>query len=321
VVFYLPETRLGFGATAGIHLDVAGAPRPASVFAAAVYTLENQGSLDLAGDATLPGGTYLNARARLVYYPDQYFGIGPDTPSSAREDFTRESAELVATGEHPIPGVRGLRAGLRIDLRAEAIRDKPPGGELATGAVTGANGFSAASVGPSFTWDTRDNTFWTRSGSLAQLWYIWALPGLGRHEPFGRGVLELRHFFPLPHGRTVGLDLYTEQANGDAPFTLLPKLGSTRFMRGIREGRYRDRVDWALQSELRTPLIGRVSGTAFVSVGDVAPGWSAFTLQSAKPTGGVGLRYRLTDEGANLRVDVAAGKFGLQLYVLVLEAF
>jgi hypothetical protein len=320
VVFYLPETRLGFGATTGIHLDVKDAPRPASVFAAAVYALEQQGAVDLAGDVTLPAGTYLSARARAVYYPDQYYGIGPSTPSSAVEDFTRASVELVATGEHPIPRAHGLRAGLRLDSRAEDIRDKEPGGALASGTVTGASGFSAISAGPSLTWDTRDNVFWTRSGSLAQLWYVYAPPGLGRHEAFGRGVLEVRHFFPLPQARTIGVDLYAEQADGDPPFTLLPKLGSTRFMRGIREGRYRDRVDWALQAEARTPVWGRFSAVAFTAVGDVAPRWSAVTLDTAKIAGGVGLRYRLTDEGANLRVDVAASEAGLQLYVLVLEA-
>jgi hypothetical protein len=320
VLFYLPETRLGLGATTGIHLDVKDAPRPASVFAAAVYTVENQGTLDLAGDVTLPAGTYLNARARALYYPDQYYGIGPDTPSSAREDFTRESLELVATGEQPLPGVRALRAGARLDLRAESISDKQPGGELAQGTVTGSNGFSALSVGPSLTWDTRDNVFWSRSGTLAQLWYVYAPPGIGRHEAFGRGVLEVRHFFPLPHDRALGVDAYTERADGDPPFTLLPKLGSTRYMRGIREGRYRDRVDWAFQSELRTPVWRRVSAVAFGSVGDVASSYGALTLDTLKVAGGVGLRYRLTDQGANLRLDLAASQFGLQLYVLVLEA-
>jgi hypothetical protein len=321
VVFYLPETRLGFGATAGLHLAMNDAPRPASVFAAVVYTLEKQGTLDLAGDLTLPSGTYLSARSRALYYPDQYFGLGPRTPSSAREDFTRESVELVTTAEQPVPRAHGLRAGLRLDLRAEAIRDRQPGGALAADAVSGASGSSAVAGGPSFTWDTRDNTFWTRSGTLAQLWYVVAPTGLGHHARFGRGVLEVRHFFSLPAGRALGVDAYAEEADGTPPFTLLPKLGSTRFMRGIREGRYRDRVEWALQTELRTPVWRRISATAFAAIGDVAPRWSAFTLASPKVTGGAGLRYRLTDEGANLRVDVAAGRFGLQLYVLVLEAF
>ena len=40
-----------------------------------------------------------------------------------------------------------------------------------------------------------------------------------------------------------------------------------------------------------------------------------------KLAGGVGLRWRLTGQGANVRVDLAAGDEGVELYVLVLEAF
>jgi hypothetical protein len=319
VLFFTPETRFGGGATAGIHVVPGEGPRPASVFAAVVYTLERQGTLDLAGDLTLRSGFFLSARARALHFPDQYFGLGPRSTSSDRERFTRRSVELVATGEQPLPHVPGLRAGLRLDARAEDIQDREPGGALASGRVTGGSGFGAIALGPSITWDTRDNPFWTRSGSLAQLWYVYAPRGLG-HAPFGRGVLEVRHFFPLPGGRALGVDAYAEGADGEVPFTLLPRLGSTRFMRGIREGRYRDRVEWAVQSELRTPVWRRISATAFAAVGDVAPRWSALRLDTAKVAGGAGLRYRLTDEGANLRVDVAVSRFGFQLYVLVLEA-
>ena len=40
-----------------------------------------------------------------------------------------------------------------------------------------------------------------------------------------------------------------------------------------------------------------------------------------KLAGGAGLRFRLTDAGANIRLDVAASRLGVELYVLVLEAF
>jgi hypothetical protein len=142
-----------------------------------------------------------------------------------------------------------------------------------------------------------------------------------RNGGFSRGVLELRHFTPLGGGRVLGLHAYGERASGQVPFTLLPRLGNTRFLRGIREGRYRDNVVWALQSELRTPLWGRISGVAFAAAGDVAPRLEAVRIGDPKLAGGAGLRYRLTDEGANVRVDVAGSRFGVQLYVLVLEAF
>lgn len=321
VVSYLAETGFGGGASVGLHLPIDGAPRPASFFATALYTTEGQGLLDLAADIALSGGAVLGARARAVSYPDRFYGIGPDTPSSAREDFTRRTLELVASAELPLFGEARLRAGPRVELRAEELEDLAPGGALAAGAISGAGGSAGAAGGLGITWDTREGTFWPRRGSLAQAWYVYAPAALSRTGGYGRGVLELRHFAPLPGGLVLGLHGYGEAVTGAAPFTLLPRLGSTRMLRGIREGRYRDRVGWAVQSELRAPLWRRISGVAFGAVGDVAPRLGALRVDDPKLAGGLGLRYRLTDEGANIRMDVAGSALGVQFYVLVLEAF
>jgi hypothetical protein len=321
VLSYLPETGLAAGASAGIHRRLEGAVRPTSFFGTAVYTTERQGLIDLAADCTFRGGVTLAARARALHYPDRYFGIGPSTPSSAMEHYTRRSLELVAQGEVPFPGLQHLRVGPRVDLRAEEIVDKDPGGTLAAGRVAGADGSRAAAAGAAITWDTRDGPFWPSRGTLAEAWYVYAPDGLARNGAYGRGVLELRHFVPLPAGRVLGLHAYAERAHGAVPFTLLPHIGSTRYLRGIREGRYRDDLSWAVQGELRTPLYRRISAVAFAAAGDVAREVADLRPARAKLAGGAGLRYRLTDEGANIRLDVAGSRFGLQLYVLVLEAF
>lgn len=319
VLFWLPETRLGFGATGGLHVDVDGAPRASSFFAAAVYTLERQGSLDVAGDVYLRGGALLSGRMRLVHFPDVFYGIGPHTTSAQREEFTRHGAEAVITAELPI--VSHLRAGPRLDLRVEGIRDRRPGGSLAAGTVTGWDGYSAAALGGTVSWDTRDSAFWPTRGNLTEAWYVHAPGGIGRSHGFGRGVLEARQFLPLGEGRVLGLDGYVEGADGDPPFTLLPTLGSTRFLRGIREGRFRDRIDWAAQAELRLPVHGRLAATTFLGAGAVAAGLRELSLRTAQLAGGAGLRFRLTDDGANIRLDVAASRMGIAVYVLMLEAF
>jgi hypothetical protein len=320
VLSYLPETGLGGGASAGLHLHVEGAPRPTSFFATAIYTTEKQGLLDLAADSTLPGGTVAGARARALHYPDRFYGLGPSTQSSNMEHFTRRSIELVASVEIPVPGARAVRVGPRVDLRAEEITDRDPGGRLASGSVVGADGSSSAAAGLSATWDTRDSPFWPSHGSLVQAWWVYAPAATSRTGSFDRGVLELRKFLPLGGGHVLGLHAYGERASPDTPFTLLPRLGNTRFLRGIREGRYRDHVVWAVQSELRSPLAWRISGAAFLAAGDVAHELDKVRLDRPKVAGGAGLRFRLTDQGANIRVDLAASKFGVKLQLLVLEA-
>jgi outer membrane translocation and assembly module TamA len=92
-------------------------------------------------------------------------------------------------------------------------------------------------------------------------------------------------------------------------------------MRGYPEGRYRDRAHYALQGEWRFPLFRRLGGAAFATAGDVAPKLDAFDLRDPKLSAGAGLRFRLTDEGAALRFDVAVTRDGMSYYAIVLQAF
>ena len=320
ILFWLPETRLGYGATGGLHFHLHGAPRASSVFLVAAYTLNEQGSVDVASDVYLRSGTLLGGRVRAVHFPDAFYGLGPESSASAREPYTRRWLQAIGTAELAAFSPK-LRAGPRLDLRAEEISDLRPGGLLASGAVEGTNGFTAVGLGGSVTWDTRDRPLFPRQGSFAQAWYLEYPESLGRHGRFSVANLEGRVFLPLGAERVLGAAAFVEEAFGEVPFTLLPKLGSTRFLRGWREGRFRDRVAWAAQAELRLPLLDRVVGTAFGAFGDVAPDLGALRADTLKVAGGVGLRYRLTPEGANIRVDLAESSAGPELYVLVLDAF
>jgi hypothetical protein len=320
VLFWLPETRLGYGATGGLHFHLRGAERASSVFVVGAYTLNQQGTADVSADVNLRRGTVLSTRLRAIHFPDAFYGLGPDSPVSARETYTRRALQAIFSAELPVV-TRGLRAGFRVDLRGEETRDLQPGGALASGAVPGADGFRALGMGGSVTWDTRDRPLFPRRGSFAQAWFLQYPESLGDQPEFSIRNVEGRVFLPLGKERVLGAAAFIEEASGAVPFTLLPKLGSTRFLRGWREGRFRDRVAWAAQSELRVPIAGRFVGTAFGAFGDVAPGLGDLRLDSLKVAGGLGVRYRLTREGANIRVDGAISPAGPELYVLVLDAF
>jgi hypothetical protein len=320
MAFWLPETKLGFAGTAGVHFRLPGATAASNAFLVAGYTMEGQGSVDASADVQLRGGTLVASRFRAVHYPDAYYGIGPDSTLAAREEMTRRFVELNVTAEVPVLGTR-LRAGPHVHGRAEEIRDVQPGGEIAAGAVAGARGFSAVGFGFSVTWDSRDRPLWPTRGGWAQASYLHYPSSIGHNDGFGRSSVEGRLFLPLGRGRVLGVAGTMEETYGSTPFSLLSKLGSTRYLRGIREGRYRDALAWAAQVELRVPLVNRLYGTAFGAFGDVGSDLGVLSARTLKVAGGGGLRVRLTDQGANLRLDVAASDAGPEVYVLLLEAF
>ncbi len=321
VLFWLPETKLGMGGTGGLHFHLHGAKRASSIFLVGAYTLEHQGSADVAADVYFPRGAVIAARVRAVHFPDSFYGLGPSTSTSDRERFTRRFAEGIFDAEYPIQNAH-FRAGPRLDVRGEEIGDVAAGGQLASGTVYGVNGFGAVGLGGAVTWDTRDRPLFPARGTFAQAWVLHYPSGVGGgHGTFTRGAIEGRIFLPLGEGRVLGAAAFLESASPETPFTLLPKLGSTRFLRGWREGRFRDRLAWAAQAELRLPLTERIHGAAFGAFGDVGPNLAALRAESLKVAGGLGARYRLTKEGANIRLDVAMSEAGPEVYVLVLEAF
>jgi surface antigen Omp85-like protein len=320
MIFWLPETKLGLAGAGGLHFHMPGTTESSNAFLVAGAAMEGQWSVDLATDLELRGGTLVTGRLRGVYYPDTFYGIGPETTVDQREELTRRFLEASFSVDLPLHG-RRLRAGPRVQARAEDITDATPGGLVATNQVEGANGFTAVGLGLGLTWDSRDHPLWPTRGSFAQAQYMYYPSSLGRNDGFGRGSAEGRLFFALPHDRVLGLAAQLEQAHGATPFSILAKLGSTRYLRGILEGRYRDNVAWATQAELRTPVWWRFFATAFAAVGDVAPDLASLQLETLKVAGGAGVRYRLTDEGANVRLDVAASRDGPLVYLLLLEAF
>lgn len=319
-VFWLPETRLGFAGSGGVHYRLHGAEQASNAFLVVGYTTKGQGSVDLSSDVQLPGGTLLTGRARAVDYGDAFYGIGPSTTLAEREEMTRRFVSLAAAADLPLLH-RRLRGGPRLDARAEEITDATPGGRIATGAVERASGFSAVGLGLGLTWDSRDRPLWPGRGAFAQASYLYYPAAIGRNDGFGRGSVEGRIFLPLGEERVLGLAAFLEDSHGETPFSVLPKLGSTRYLRGIREGRFRDQLAWAAQAELRVPLASRLFATAFAAFGDVGPDLAALRADDLKVAGGAGLRVRLSDEGANLRFDVAVGDAGPEVYLLLLEAF
>ncbi len=312
---------LGVGAAGGLHFHVLGAERASSIFLLSAYTLGRQVIVDVPGDLYFPRGGSVSGRVRGVVFPDAYYGIGPSTQTSAREDFTRRAIEAWVGGEYPIVPNR-LSAGPRLEVRSEEITDMQAGGALASGAVPGSRGFGVIGIGGTITYDSRDQPLSPERGSFAQMWILQypAFVG-GGHAAFTHGLLEGRKFLPLGRGRVLGVAAFVEQASADTPFTLLPKLGSTRYLRGWREGRFRDRLAWAAQAEIRLPLAGRLGAAVFGAVGDVARNLGALRADTLKVAAGAGLRFRLTREGASIRLDLAGSQAGPEVYAIMLEAF
>jgi len=101
----------------------------------------------------------------------------------------------------------------------------------------------------------------------------------------------------------------------------LPGVGGQNVLRGYYEGRYRDNLMAVVQAEYRFPVWKRLGATVFGGVGNVSSRFDNFAVGDLKYAGGAGLRFRVSPEGVNLRLDYAVTPNSSGTYITIQEAF
>ncbi len=172
--------------------------------------------------------------------------------------------------------------------------------------------------------DSRNDDYWPRAGSLANLRASFFSKDLGSSRDFQRYMASWSWYRQLgSESRVLAANVNGAAAAGITPFYMLPTIGGGMYgLRGYQQGRYRDRVMTTAQVELRIHSAGRVGATLFGGFGQVAPSLGELFDARVLPAGGAGLRYQLTRQyPMHLRADYAWGVDEGLLYFAVSEAF
>lgn len=170
--------------------------------------------------------------------------------------------------------------------------------------------------------DTRDSTFYPRSGSLADTQFRTFVPALGNEFSYRVVPLSYNHFFSLGERDVLALRAAGRLAIGDVPFYGQSYLGAGPDLRGYAVGTVADDVLLAVQAEYRRELFWRLGAVGFAGVGTVLPALDEWDDAVAYPSAGFGLRLLLEEENhVNFRVDFAWGRDQSAIYVGVGEAF
>ena len=179
-----------------------------------------------------------------------------------------------------------------------------------------------ASLGPHVERDTRSDQFYPRSGTWFDLVMGFAGEAIGGRRNYQMYQAAFSAYTSLSPRQVLATKVNSCFADGDVPFFDLCLLGQYQDLRGYQTGQYRDRAMLTGQAEYRLELWKRIGVVVFGGAGEVAESFGKFTGGSVLPSGGAGLRYRLTEENhVNLRADYAWGKNSSALYISIAEAF
>lgn len=329
-VFYLPKLTYsedrGLGAGAHLYYPFRLPGSDASMPACAFRLLGRvtvKGQVDSEIEADLRFGSVWRLRAKLSYVDlaEHFYGIGPATPSSAKEVYRPQRLRSYLEVSRPV--IEHLALGARLEYENVLLRDLDPDGQLARIDLRGTARRTVGALGLLASWDSRDNAAFPRHGMLIEGFFLPFHEALGSDYDFDNHNLDLRAYFPLPNGNAFATQLFYYAVRGEPPFWRYASLGGREHTRGYRKDRYLDRTLVAFQGELRFGLFGRLGATAFAGLGDVSPRLSLLELEHMKATVGGGLRVRLGshDRGATARLDVGFGGPTPELYLTFGEAF
>jgi hypothetical protein len=252
-------------------------------------------------------------------WPANYYGIGNDTSTDDKEKYESKTFVTDLLFERKLKG--GIFVGGSYLLKYNDFKADEDG-TLKSGEVIGSENSIMSGPGIAVSIDTRDNENDARNGSFLTFKSNWFRPAFGSDYTFEINEIFLRHFIQLTDTTGLALGGLVNLARGDIPFTELNSPDGVTLLRGIENGRYRDRDMAGLQTEYRFPIVGRWGGVVFAETAQVAHELDELTMDGWKYSVGTGIRYALNpDERFNFRMDISFVDGGLGLALNFREAF
>jgi outer membrane protein assembly factor BamA len=333
IIFYMPETRWGFGGGGLLTYRAKNSPeeaRPSSLYFQAYYTQNKQWGIELKPEIYLKNEDYIiNAYFKMSKFPNKFWGIGNDTPDLEEgfedEDYLNYTPKMFnfdLSVQRRIISQERLYAGVRFKYEKLDILEVAPLGLLVSGEVPGSSGGKLASLGFILNWDRRDNIFFPRSGNYFQLTADFNSPSFGSDFKFTTFKFDLRKYFPIFKLHVFAVQAILQSVTGEPTFRHMSEIGGELVMRGYYTGRYRDLSMMVLQTELRMKIWKLLGAVVFASVADVAEKIGELSLGNLKYTVGVGLRILVVPkEGTNIRLDYGFGKNTSGFYIMANEVY
>jgi outer membrane protein assembly factor BamA len=283
-------------------------------------TTKGQYLLQVAPNVFFDDGRYrLNATLSRSLWQANYYGIGRDSPDVA-EKYKSSLIQGLLTLERRFGEVFVVDLLGAYDSSRTTVKQ---GGLLETGRVAGYSDGTYNGLGIEGGYDTRDSTNAPHEGIVARYRYMRYATSLGSDLAFSQQNWDFRYYQSTAwmQDSVIALAATVRRSYGEVPFRYLSSPDGTLILRGIENGRYRDRDMLALQSEFRAPIRGRFSGTVFAEAAQVAPTMGDMNHRFITSLG-VGFRYALNpDQRFNVRGDLAWVDHGMGLIIYVREAF
>lgn len=327
-IFYQPETKLavGLGGFLNFSLDNDDPKANSSFIEVTTYFTQNkQAEAYVIGTLWFKDNLY-KSKFDVTYriFPEFFYGIGNESPESAEEEYNQRSILVKLDVLKKISRKKLVYSGFQYEFQRYNVIEIAKEGILETEGITGVNGGTISGFGYLFNLDNRNHVFYPNKGNFLDISLTFYDKIFGSSFQYLSLIMDYRQFVSLKKERVLAFQIYTQFNMFDPPFQKMGVIGHASRLRGIYNGRFRDRNAFSAQVEYRSPLFWRFGYTAFFGAGRVSEHvHEMLFVDEYKVTAGFGLRFMFNKKDkVNLRMDAAIGpKEDWKFYFSLREAF
>ncbi len=327
VIFYSPETKLGYGALVAVNFKTSPDTITKLSFVRTnfIYTVNRQYSWVTNLRTYSPSNKFIMQGTLLLsYFPEFYYGIETEQPkpNEVLISYNRIMTDIRLYWKIKTSTYLGLSTrynniyDVASDQNGSLYEDKP----------TGYKGYQVFGLAPLLCIESRDNQVYPSKGTFMELQLITYPNILGSPFSFFNARLDARKYFPL-HWLSAR-DVLAFQAvlnlnTGDVPFKDMADIGDGNMMRGYYGSYYRYKNLYACQVEYRAGLWKFIGFSLWVGGALTPKQWYSLGDTGIKPNAGIGLRLMLNRaDKLNVRLDQGFGNQNQQgFYMNIAEAF
>lgn len=324
ILFFQPETSLGFGAAGFISFKsnkTLPNQRLSQINIGGAYTLEKQLLTYASFDLWFKENEY-STKGELGYYRYFYNYYGVGNGPKFEETYSVNFPRLRFEGTKQV--LDDLYVGLKYTFDDFYIVQRDPTGELFKDVIPGSDGGRISGVGGIIKYDTRDDAVYPRSGWNNSFSSENFNNFIGSEFNYQLTTLDLIKYFTVRKKDVFATNVYGRfiNRNGITPFFHLSDIGGTKRMRGYYQGYYKDKQMIGWQAEYRLPLFWRIGVVGFAGNAIVSNQIAYFKMKDLRTTAGLGLRVLLDRaRNINLRIDYGFSKETQGFYLTIGESF
>lgn len=326
VVFSSPELGWGFGASASGIFKTSfwgdSLTRTSVINTTAFYTTRRQNVQLIDALIFFPKEKYILVLQSIhSFFPDKFWGVGPQTLDQNVEKFSFEHAYLRTHLRKRF--FKHVFAGVGIELRKMLRVNYETAGLFDTDIFYGKQNYLVAAPGLILTYDSRNNANWPTRGVYLGFQTFAFSKYTGSDYAFRRLQCDLRLFRQLKKGHVLAAQVFGSHAVGQVPFRDMVMLGGQNNLRGFYQGRYRDKSMYSVIAEYRFLFENGFGFCVFGGMGSVYGNTQQLLARNIKSSFGGGLRYSFfRREKLNLRLDYGfSNNYNKGFYFTVGECF